>query len=133
MYLIDTNIFLEFLLGQERSEECIELFGKVVSGSISANLSRFSLYSIEILLTKNKKIDALEKFLAVINYSKGLKIINTDVGDDRKILEYIKEYNLSFDDALNFHICKSLNLSIISLDRHFDKTPVKRIEPRELI
>lgn len=30
MYLIDTNIFLEFLLGQTKKEECVALFNKVM-------------------------------------------------------------------------------------------------------
>ena len=129
MYLIDTNIFLEFLLEQDKNGECIALFKKVISGNLKASISRFSLYSIEILLTKTNKLEALKKFLIIIKNSKGLRIINTDISDDEQIVELMIEYNLSFDDALNYYICKTLNLKIISYDKHFDKTPIKRLTP----
>lgn len=133
MYLIDTNIFLEFLLAQERTNETIRLFQKIISGDLETSVSRFSLYSIEVILSKNKKAEALGKFLDIIKYSRGIKIISTDVGDDRKIIELMKIFNLDFDDALHYYICKNMNLKIISFDKHFDKTDVKRLEPKEIL
>ena len=129
MYLIDTNILLEFLLGQDKKEECISLFKKAISGDVKANVSKFSIYSIEIMLSKNNKINALKDFLIIIKNSKGLKVINTDTSDDERIIELMIEHNLDFDDALHCYICTLYNLKIISYDKHFDKTPIKRLEP----
>lgn len=44
----------------------------------------------------------------------------------------MKEYKLDFDDALHYYLCTRYNLKIISYDKHFDKTPIKRIEPSDL-
>lgn len=132
MYLIDTNIFLEFLLGQTKKDECVALFNKVVSGDLKASVSRFSIYSIEIALSKTCKIDALKSFLAILRNSKGLKLIYTDYSDDEYITELMKEYKLDFDDALHYYLCTRYNLKIISYDKHFDKTPIKRLEPSDL-
>ncbi|EEP61165.1 putative PilT protein domain protein [Sulfurihydrogenibium yellowstonense SS-5] len=45
MYLIDTNIWLELLLEQERSKECKIFFEKIDSKLLF--ISEFSLYSSE--------------------------------------------------------------------------------------
>ena len=132
MYLIDTNIFLEFLLGQNRKDECVALFNKVISGILKANVSRFSIYSIEIALSRNRKTDALKNFLAILRNSRGLKLLYTDYRDDEQIIELMKVYKLDFDDALHCYLCNIYNLKIISYDKHFDKTPIKRLEPSEI-
>src|SRR3989338_4578999 len=129
MHLIDTNIFLEFLLGQKRKDECVSLIKKAISGDLRINITRFCIYSIEIALSRDKKIDELKNFLAIIRSSKGIKIINSDITDDEQIIDLMKKYNLDFDDALHCYICKLYNLKLISFDKHFDKTPIKRLEP----
>jgi len=53
MYLIDTNVWLELLLKQERSEEVKKFFQRVEACYLV--ISEFSLYSIGIILTGFKK------------------------------------------------------------------------------
>jgi len=43
MYLIDTNIFLEMLLDQQKSEDCQDLLEKLYNGDITAYVSSFAL------------------------------------------------------------------------------------------
>ena len=51
--VIDTNIFLEFLLRQERGNESIKLMEKVEQGTVDAHVTSFTLHSIEVLLDKH--------------------------------------------------------------------------------
>ncbi len=57
MYLVDTNIFLELLLEQEKANFVRTFLRKVDSCEI--NLSELSLYSIGIILFKLKKNKSL--------------------------------------------------------------------------
>lgn len=60
MYLVDTNIWLELLLEQEKEEEVRRFFQSVEARLLS--ISDFSLYSIGIILTKLKKDDVFIDF-----------------------------------------------------------------------
>ncbi len=60
MFLIDTNIFLEILLDQERSSECKEFLNK---NSEKIFISDFSLHSIGVILFRNKKREIFLDFV----------------------------------------------------------------------
>jgi len=72
MYLIDTNIFLEILLEQEKAEDCSLFLQKVRNGNIKAVVSTFSIHSISVILSSLGKFTELEEFLSDIEYFKGL-------------------------------------------------------------
>ena len=52
--------------------------------------------------------------------------------EELKILNLSKEFNLDFDDAFQFYLCRKHNLKIVSFDKHFDKLPLKRVEPKDI-
>ncbi|MGQ4913796.1 MAG: type II toxin-antitoxin system VapC family toxin [Candidatus Asgardarchaeia archaeon] len=134
MYLIDTNIFLEVLLAQKRKKEAKKFLQYVRDGIITAYFSRFSLYSIELLLTKLKLFDELTTFLIAIKKFKGLRVISTTPTDDLLIVKIIKNTSLDFDDALQYYLVKKYNLDgIVSFDTDFDNTDIRRFEPRDVI
>lgn len=62
MYLVDTNIWLELLLEQEKEEEVRRFFQSVEARLLS--ISDVSLYSIGIILTKLKKDDVFIDFIS---------------------------------------------------------------------
>ncbi|GAB6163757.1 hypothetical protein JCM12298_29170 [Desulfothermus naphthae] len=61
MYLVDTNIWLERLLEQERSDEVAELLNSISTEKLF--ITDFSFHSIGIILTKFKKFEILTKFV----------------------------------------------------------------------
>ncbi|HUY01400.1 MAG TPA: PIN domain-containing protein [Candidatus Deferrimicrobium sp.] len=136
-YLIDTNIFLEVLLKRKRKEACKIFLTKVRTGEIRAIFSHFALYSIEILLSSQKKYNGLRKFLRSLTRYKGLIIYNTRLSDQMKIIEIMKKYALDFDDALQLCVALINQISgIVSYDPHFDKNftdiNFKRLEPENI-
>jgi len=134
MFLIDTNIILEVLLEQERYKECEEFLEKVRRGEIEASISRFSLYSIELIMIRYGKIKELKLFLTLLSTFRGLTIMNTLPIDDIHVLEVMKKFNLDFDDAINYYIVKKYKMKgIVSFDKRFDKTDIKRIEPVDIL
>jgi len=61
MYLIDTNVWLERLLGQVRSDEVGQLFNCVTSDDLS--VTDFAFHSIGVIL---KRLDRAEVLLNVV-------------------------------------------------------------------
>jgi len=133
MYLIDTNIFLEVLLEQERTEECKELLNKVLEGELTAFVTSFSLHSIAIIMEKLKDLSAYQIFVETISEFKGIIFYSPSIHDEIGICKIAKEESLDFDDALHYYTAKKFGLTIISFDKHFDNKEIKRIEPRDIL
>ena len=127
-FLVDTNIFLEILLDQEKSNECQEIFKL----NYKYFISDFSLYSIGIILIKHRKQNVLLDFIQ--DLFNNIDIIRIDLDDLNSFYDIVnnsEKFRLDFDDAYQYTIAKKNNLLIISYDNHFDKTDIKRIEPKE--
>jgi predicted nucleic acid-binding protein len=129
-YLVDTNVWLEVLLEQERSDECKEFFQNVETNLIA--ISEFSLYSIGIILCRLNKDELFENFLDDI-MSSFISKIKLEMDDIKYLVQIRKKYNLDFDDAYQYVVAEKYSLTIISFDSDFDKTPLGRKTPKELL
>lgn len=133
MYLIDTNIFLEVLLGRKNKDECISLFKMIERGEVKAFTTSFVIHSIEVIMDNFKKINELRIFLEVIAEFKGLEIYSTDIKDEISAIDMMKE-GLDFDDALQSYIATKLGAKIVSFDKHFDKVRgLERLIPKNIV
>jgi len=65
MYLIDTNIWLELLLQQDKAGEVSSFFQAVDASSLA--ITDFTLYSIGIILTRLKKYDVFDDFVRTLS------------------------------------------------------------------
>ena len=133
MYLIDTNIFLEIFLNQERASECQELLISIQDREVVYYVSSFTIHSIEVILERNELCGPLIDFLQDIHKNKRLKRFDTDTLQELEAIKLAKNLNLDFDDAIQYYICKTYNFKIVSFDKHFDQTDIKRVEPRNLL
>ncbi|MEK6764707.1 MAG: PIN domain-containing protein [Planctomycetota bacterium] len=59
MYLIDTNIFLEILLDQERAVECQKLIESLQDREVIFYVSSFTMHSIEVVLDRKNFMNPL--------------------------------------------------------------------------
>ena len=107
MYLIDTNIFLEILLEQEKSKECEALLKKIRNSSFLFYVSSFTLHSIEVIMIRNNKVNELMGFLSDVIVSKIIRI-DTNSDDEINSVKAMKELKLDFDDSIQFYVCKKL-------------------------
>ncbi|MEM1582570.1 MAG: PIN domain-containing protein [Candidatus Bathyarchaeia archaeon] len=131
MLLVDTNIFLELFLGQEKADECERFLQKVSAGEIEAAVSKFTVHAIEALLNDSTLILT---FLRNIESSLGLTIYDTSIEEEMAVSMLMDKVKLDFDDAIQYYLAKKLGVeAIVSYDRHFDKIDVKRKEPSELL
>ena len=126
MFLVDSNIFLEGLLEQEQSSKVQSFLEKTNVNDLY--ITNFSLHSIGVLLTRVKKINLLHRFINDVVLNR-IEVLLINPEDLNKVIENIEKFSLDFDDAYQYTIAKTYNLQIVSFDKDFDRTDIKRIEP----
>lgn len=131
MFLIDTNVWLEILLEQERAAEARQLLQSVEA--ILLAISEFSLYSIGIILTRLEKDELFEEFLMDTIEDSGVAKARLDTADLRHLLDVRQRFRLDFDDAYQYAVAEKYNLVIVSFDSDFDRTDLGRKVPAEII
>jgi len=131
MYLIDTNIWLELLLEQEKGEEVRRFFQSVEARLLS--ISDFSLYSIGIILTKLKKYDVFIDFISDTIEDSGVMRICLNPIDLKQVIQVQQRYQLDFDDSYQYIAAEKNNYVIVSFDSDFDRTLLGRKTPREVL
>jgi predicted nucleic acid-binding protein len=131
MLLVDTNIFLELFLGQEKAEECERFLRKISMGELEAVVSKFTIHAIEASLNNSALILA---FLRNAQGSLGLDVYETSVEEEMATSMLMDKIKLDFDDAVQYYLAKKLGVeAIVSYDKHFDTVDIKRKEPSEFL
>ena len=130
MFLIDTNVWLELLLEQDKAED-VRQFLQAIEGRLLA-ITDFSVYSIGIILTRLKKDVLFEDFLSDTIEDSGVKRIYLDSTDLKKLLTVRKRFNLDFDDAYQYVSAEKYGLTLISFDSDFDRTERGRKLPSQI-
>lgn len=116
-----------------RAAECQELFERLQNRETIFYISSFTIHSIEVILERDGLHEYLINFLQDIHRIKGLKRFDTDTLEELEAVKLAQSLNLDFDDAIQYYICKTHNLKIVSFDKHFDQTDVERIEPKDIL
>lgn len=94
MYLVDTNIFLEILLKQVRSQDCKKFLNENIG---ELNLTDFSLHSIGVILFRQNEDELYLKFLN--DTLPKVQLISLPKSQYKAVLDSRKEMSLDFDDA----------------------------------
>jgi predicted nucleic acid-binding protein len=130
MYLIDANIILEVLYKRDRWRECSDFLAMVKRGIIKAYILHFTLHGISAILGKP---ELALKFLSEIITWHGLIIVDSSIEDEIMACELANKVGLDFDDGLQYYYAKKLGVNIVSLDKDFDKTDLRRLEPMDIL
>ncbi len=115
-YLVDTNIFLEILLDQEKKEKC-KLYLKSKFGNIA--ISDFSLHSIGVILFRIKRFEIYNSFINDVLPQ--IEVLSVQKINYSQISNIANQFNLDFDDALQVAVAKTKNLTIATMDKDFEK------------
>lgn len=118
MYLIDTNVFLEILLNQNKKRECKEFLHKHTDSIV---ISDFSLHSIGVILLRNDKAATFRKFADDIVSQ--IEIVSLPKEQYSEITKLNKATKLDFDDSYQCLVAHELDLSIVTMDKDFKKAP----------
>lgn len=131
MYLVDTNVWLERLLEQEKSKEVERFLGAVSTDKLY--ITDFSFHSIGIILTKLERIEILTKFIIDLFIEGKVCLISLTPQDILETISVIEKFKLDFDDAYQYVAAERYNLLIVSFDSDFDKTKKGRKTPEEIL
>ncbi len=115
-YLIDTNIFLEILLNQEKKELCKKYLNSKFE---HLAISDFSLHSIGVILFRINKNEIFNSFLNDI--LPRVEVLSVQKGQYSQISSIASQFNLDFDDAYQTTVARSYNLIITTMDKDFEK------------
>lgn len=116
MYLIDTNIFLEVLLSQEREESCKAFLDAHVG---HLYVSDFSVHSIGIILFRSHKEEVFHKFTKDVLPRVDIVTLQKDLYE--QLAELKQSCELDFDDLYQCQVAKDKGLQIVTMDRDFEK------------
>jgi len=130
MYLVDTNIFLEALLEQQKAKEVRSFFQKVDLGEIF--ITDLSLHSIGIILFGLGKLELFNSFLDDMIID-GIEILSLQPEGLKLLNSIAQKCKLDFDDAYQYSVADKYNLQLISFDQDFDRTKRKKKEPSEIL
>lgn len=129
--LLDTNIFLELILGQQREQEVKDLLSKV--DKYDFLVTDFSIHSIGLLLFRRGQHQMFLEFLTDVFIEGGISIIGLNIEDLKELTHFSKQFTLDFDDAYQYVYAEKYNLTIISFDTDFDRTERGRKTPDEVL
>ncbi len=130
MYLVDTNIFLELLLEQEKAGEVLKFMKNAKTSDLF--VTEFTIYSIGIALLRLKKFILYRRWIDDIINS-NIRTVRLDLIELQSLIKFTSKFKLDFDDAYQYAIAEKYNLKIVSFDSHFDQTTKGRKTPLEVL
>ena len=129
MYLVDTNVWVELLLEQEKAKEVRRFLEKIDPKLLY--MTEFTLYSINIVLVRLKKMELLRRF--VRDTIPNISLVRLFPEDLDRVLQIVEGYNLDFDDAYQYAATEKYDLTLVSFDSDFDRTERGRMTPAEVL
>jgi len=130
VYLVDTNIWLERLLDQTRSEEVGSFLDRVPAERLY--LTDFTLHSIGIILVKLDEAEVLLHFVRDVLTDGGVRLAGVQPEEMISVIKAATDYKLDFDDAYQYATAVKFGFEIVSFDADFDRTERKRKSPSEI-
>ena len=131
MYLVDTNVWLERLLDQERSEEVGQFLDSISSEQLF--ITDFSFHSIGVILNRLNRMEVLLDFVQDAFINGAVMLIHLDPQDTQLLTHVIDKFGLDFDDAYQYVAAEKYDLIIVSFDRDFDRTERGKRTPSQVL
>lgn len=130
MYLVDTNIWLERLLDQDRSEEVADFLQRVSNDRLY--LTDFTLHSIGIILVKLGEAETFSRFVQDVLIDGAVRLVGLQPDDMSSVVDATGKYRLDFDDAYQYAVAAKFNFQIVSFDSDFDRTDRGKRLPEQI-
>jgi len=130
-YLIDTNVWLERLLDQEKSNIVQKLFDFIPTNQLF--ISDFSLHSIGVILSRFKRTDVFNEFVDDLFFNGTIELVSLEALELKQVISNIQKHKLDFDDSYQLTISEKYNLTILTFDKNFKIEGIKKKTPDEII
>jgi predicted nucleic acid-binding protein len=131
MYLLDTNIWLERLLGQPKANQVGHLLGLIPSDEIF--ISDFAFHSLCVILIRLKKQQALLNFAQDLFIDGDVSLVSIPPDKTPDLIKAMKRYKLDFDDAYQYLAAKLHGLTLVTFDKDLKRRPLGGRTPAQII
>jgi uncharacterized protein len=128
--LIDTNVFLETMLDQRQAADARAFLAQVTAHNCF--ITDFALHSICQLLLRRNLAGALTSFLSDTILAENILVLTCGTTDLTEVIETAQLLGLDFDDAYQYAMAVKHDLTLVSFDKDFDKTPRGRHTPQAI-
>ena len=128
--LLDTNIFLEIILDQEKAEEAKGLLLK--AGKYDFFIFDYSLHSIGLLLFRKNKHVMFQQFIQDVLLSGSVGMLSLTAREMNDVILAAQKFGLDFDDAYQYTIAANSQAELVSFDNDFFRTDIKLRKPMEI-
>lgn len=131
MYLLDTNIWLERLLGQPKANEVGQLLSLIPSDEIF--ITDFAFHSLCVILIRLKKQLALLDFVQDLFVAGDVLLVSIPPDKTPELIKAMKRYRLDFDDAYQYLAAKLNGLTLVTFDKDLKRKPLGGQTPAQII
>lgn len=118
--LLDTNVFLEIILSQEKAEEAKNLLLK--SAQHEFFITDYSLHSIGLLLFRKKQHEAFQAFVDDVLLNSGIGLLALYSDEMETVISASQKFGLDFDDAYQYAVSARYDSVLVSFDTDFQRT-----------
>ena len=119
------------MLKLERGEEAQQFLQQIDPSLIA--VTEFSIYSIGVITLRLKKAELFESFYQDIVQNSLVRKIRLNNEELNLVIETHRKIGLSFDDSYQYVAAKKYHLAIISFDSDFDRSPLGRKTPAQIL
>ena len=131
MFLLDTNIWLERLLGQAQAEIVGDLLNTLPTEEMC--MTDFTLHSIGVICNRLSQRAVFTKFVQDVLIDGGVLLVSLPPEAMQRVEEIMNSFSLDFDDAYQYVAAEREQAIIISFDKDFDKTLQGRQTPTQVV
>jgi len=131
VYLIDTNIWLERLLDQDRAEEVRQFFERVPTDQLL--LTDFSFHSIGVIFNRLKRRVDFLTFVQDVLIDGAVTVIALQPLHMQRVVDAMSTERLDFDDAYQYVATEQYGAQLVSFDSDFDGTSLGRTTPVQIL
>jgi len=97
MYLVDTNVWLERLLNQAKSDEVGKFLSQVSTRDLY--ITDFAFHSICVILSRLARTNVLLDFVQDVFVDGDVNLVSIKPSDARLLVDVIDAHKFDFDDA----------------------------------
>jgi uncharacterized protein len=130
-YLVDTNIWLERLLDQDKSDIVSKFLNTIPLDQIF--ISDFALHSIGVIMSRLNKLDVLDKFVNDLFFNGLIEQISLEPNNFIDIISNIEKFKLDFDDAYQLTLCQKYDMIIVTFDKDFSTKGIIKMNPEDVL
>lgn len=129
--MLDTNIWLERLLGQPKANEVGQLLALLPSDEIF--ITDFAFHSLCVILTRLRKQQVLLDFVQDLFVAGDVSLVSIPPDETPELINAMKRYKLDFDDAYQYLAAKLNGLTLVTFDKDLKRKPLGGQTPSQII